>query len=166
MREGATPFGPARTIDTAHLTVTAAISDDKVAPGKRLTMLFDVTPRRGMHIYAPGKHSYQVIRVAMRQEPWLSVHEMHYPASEIFYFAPLDERVEVFMKPFRLTQDVTVLATPEVQKLLADKTELTIAGTLEYQACDEKLCYAPQSVPFEWTLPLSQLDRKPSGGGR
>ena len=41
------------------------------------------------------------------------------PPSEIYHFKPLDERVEVYQKPFRLVQDVTILATPEAQKLLA-----------------------------------------------
>jgi hypothetical protein len=63
------------------------------------------------------------------------------------------------MKPFRLVQDITILATPEVQKLLANQQSVTISGRIEYQACDEKLCYAPQSLPVKWTVPLKPLAR-------
>jgi hypothetical protein len=158
VRQGMTPFGPTSTIDTQHLTVVAGISDGTTAPGERHTLAFDVTPKPRMHVYAPGKHTYQVVRVSLDPQPWLRAGPTRYPASEIYHFAPLDERVEVYLKPFRLERDVTILATPEVRKQLANQTSLTIAGRLEYQACDDKLCYAPQSVPVQWKLELKQLE--------
>ena len=56
-------------------------------------------------------------------------------------------------------QDLTILATPEVQKLLAGQTSLTIRGTLDYQACDDKVCYAPASIPLSFTFDLTPLLR-------
>ena len=155
--------GPLATIDTPHLTLVTGASDEKVSPGSRLSLTFDVTPRRGIHVYAPGKHTYQVVRVTLDAQPWLRVPATTYPKSEIYYFEPLDERVEVYQKPFRLLQDVTLLATPEAQKLLAGQTSVTLTGKLEYQACDDKVCYAPRSVPVKWTFPLQPPDRKPAG---
>jgi hypothetical protein len=159
VRQGATPFGPAVTAETPHLLLTAGMSDGEAAPGKRLSIAIDVEPRRGMHVYAPGKHTYQVISVAIDQQPWLKVMAAQYPSSEIYHFKPLDERVNVYMKPFRIVQDVTILATPEVQKLLAREKTVTISGRVLYQACDEKLCYSPESVPVKWTLPIDPLIR-------
>ena len=92
-------------------------------------------------------------------QPWLKTHPLTYPASEIYYFAPLDERVETYQQPFTLVQDLTILATPEAQKLLAGQTSLTIRGTLDYQACDDKVCYAPTSVPLTFTFDLTPLVR-------
>ena len=54
---------------------------------------------------------------------------------------------------------LTVLATPEVQKQLAGQMTVTIAGQLEYQACDDKVCYAPTTVPLNFTLDLTPLLR-------
>ena len=84
-----------------------------------------MTPRAGMHVYAPGKHTYQVIRVSIAPQPWLKVQPTRYPPPELYHFMPLDEQVEVYKKPFRLVQDLTILATPEVQKLLAGRTSST-----------------------------------------
>ena len=53
-----------------HLTVHTSISDTVVTPGKKLSMAFDVTPKRSMHVYAPGKHDYQVITVKVDPQPW------------------------------------------------------------------------------------------------
>jgi DsbC/DsbD-like thiol-disulfide interchange protein len=149
------------TAETPHLSVTAAVSDDGVAPGGRVSLVFDITPRPGMHVYAPGKHSYQVVRIAIDPQSWLRVHPTTYPASDIYHFKPLDERVEVYQRPFRLVQDVTVSATPEAQKRLASQSSVAITGRLEYQACDDRLCYSPQSVPVNWTLAVRPLDRRP-----
>lgn len=160
VRRGSAGSGPVVTAETAHLVMNAAVSDERVAPGERVSLVFDITPRRGIHVYAPGKHSYQVVRFVPDASPWLRTHAPTYPPSEIYVFKPLDERVEVFMKPFRLVQDVTVVATPEAQKQLAAQTSLVISGRLEYQACDDKLCYSPQSIPVSWTLGLKPLDRK------
>jgi hypothetical protein len=158
---GVTPFGPATTVETPHLTMTAAISDEVVAPGERVSLVFDISPKPGMHVYAPGGHSYRIVRVSLDPQPWLRAHEVRYPVSEIYHFKPLDERVEVYQKPFRLVQEVTILAT--AQKLVAAQSELTITGRVEYQACDDTLCYTPQGVPVRWVLPLKSLDRRPPG---
>ena len=151
--------------DTMHLTVQTSISDTAVAPGKRVSIVFDVIPKSHMHVYAPGKHSYQVISVKLDPQPWLKVAPAVYPPSEIFHFKELNERVETYSKPFRLVQDVTILATQDVQKQLAGMSSITVSGQLEYQACDDKVCYAPTRVPVSFGLTLRELDRKPAGGG-
>lgn len=160
VRQGLTPFGSATTIETAHLKLTAAASDERVAPGSRVSLVFQVEPGRGMHVYAPGKHTYQVVGASIDPQPWLRVQPMRYPASEIYFFAPLNERVEVYQKPFTLVQDVTILATKDVEQQLAGQTSVTIKGRFEYQACDDKLCYTPQTVPVSWRLGLAALERK------
>ena len=149
---GANPFGPATRTDTMHLTVGASVSDT------------DVAPKKDMHVYAPGKHDYQVIAVVVAPQPWLKVQPATYPPSEIHDFKELNEKVEVYSKPFTLVQDVTILATADIQKLLAGMPTVTLSGNLEYQACDERVCYAPKKVPFSFTLTMKALDRKPTGG--
>ena len=66
----------------------------------------------------------------------------------------------MFQRPFRIVQDVTIDASAQGQAALRDKTSLTIKGVLNYQACDDKVCFTPQSVPLTWTVALRQLDRE------
>lgn len=156
-RAGSPGQGPLVAAQSAHLAVQAMVSDGVVSPGNRITIRFDITPARGMHVYAPGKHDYQVIRFQLAPESWLTAQPMVYAPSEIYHFAPLDERVETYQKPFTLSQDVTILATPEAQKALAGRTSIAIAGRLEYQACDDRVCYAPASLPFTFPLAVAPL---------
>jgi len=155
----ASPAGPVRA-DTMHLTVLSSISDPAIVPGKSVSIAFDVTPKRLMHVYAPGKHDYQVIGVKLEPRPWMRVQPTKYPPSEIYHFKELDEKVETYGKPFKLVQDVTILATPEAQKLLAASPTVKISGRLEYQACDDQVCYAPTRVPVSFTLTVKELDQK------
>ena len=146
---------------TMHLTMTGSISDTVAAPGERLSVIVNVTPKPGMHLYAPGKHDYQVVQLTLDPQPWLRPQATVYPPSEIYHFKPLNERVEVFMKPFRLRRDLTLLATPEAQKLLGALTSVTITGALEYQACDDKVCFNPTRVPISFAVSLKGLERRP-----
>ena len=138
--------------DTMHLTLHTSISDTVVAPGKKLSVAFDITPKRLMHVYAPGKHDYQVITVKVDPQPWLKIEPTTYPPSEIYHFKELDEKVETYGKPFKLVLELTVLDTAAAKKALASGAPLKVSGRLEYQACDDKVCYAPTRIPVSFAL--------------
>lgn len=148
------PFASQPPRQTAHLSLDASASPLAVAPGGAVTISFDVTPKPAIHVYAPGKHDYQVVSLDVTPQPWLKAAATKYPASEIYDFKPLNEKVEVYSKAFRLTREVTILATPEAKQALAGQTSVTIAATLAYQACDDAVCYKPAKVPVSFTVSL------------
>jgi len=154
----ASPAGAVRA-DTMHLTLVSSISEAEVTAGKSLSISYNVTPKKLMHVYAPGKHDYQVIGVKIDPQPWLRVQATKYPPSEIYHFKELDEKVETYGKPFTLVQNIAILATPEAKKLLAASPTVTISGRLEYQACDDRVCYAPTKVPVSFTLNVKEMQR-------
>lgn len=137
--------------DTMHLTVHSSISDTAVTPGKPVSLAFEITPKRNMHVYAPGKHDYQVITIKVDPQPWLKVQPPKYPPSEIYHFKELDERVETYGKPFKLVQEISILDTPAAKKALA-AGPVKVSARLEYQACDDKVCYAPTRIPVSFAL--------------
>ena len=144
-------------LSTPHLDATAFPSDGEVAVGNRFTIALDVTPKPGMHVYAPGAAAYRVITLSIAEQPAIRVLPIQYPPSEVYTFRPLNERVAVYQKPFRLLQELVVEGTPAAQAALRGQTTLMIAGTLDYQACDDKVCYNPISLPVSWQLPLRPL---------
>lgn len=148
----------ANRIATDHLEATTYASDEIVAPGSLFSLVFDVVPHRGIHVYAPGAASYRVVALKLDPNPVLITRPMQYPPSEIYFFKPLNERVPVFKAPFRLTQDLALSTSRETRAALAGTDSLTISGVLEYQACDDKVCFLPNSVPVTYTVKLRQLD--------
>jgi hypothetical protein len=148
----------AQRISTDHLVITTYVSDQVVAPGTLFSIVADITPRPGMHVYAPGTHSYKVVALRLDAQPLLLARPLRYPASDIYVFKPLNERVEVFQKPFRLVQDVALNGSAEARKALASVETFSITGALEYQACDDSVCFLSKSVPVTYTVKVRQLD--------
>lgn len=142
-----------------HIRVRTSATDTIAAPGHRLTLLLDVTPGSKIHVYAPGQTGYIPIALTLDTSPDYKVMTATYPAATTFVFAPLKETVHVFDKPFRLTQDVTLTLTPSLRQRATNKETLTIAGHLEYQACDDKVCFRPETLALQWPIALTPIER-------
>jgi len=111
-------------------------------------------------VYAPGVTGYKPIALSVEAQPGLVTRGAQYPKSEDYHFKPLNEHVQVYQRPFRIVQDVLIDPSPQAQAVLKDVSSITIKGVLSYQACDDKLCFTPQSVPLTWTVSLRPLDRE------
>ena len=144
-------------IGGTHLDVISYPSDPAVAAGNRFAVAAHIEPHTGVHVYAPGASGYRVIALTLTPQPFVRVLPPAYPRSEIYFFKPLNERVPVFQKPFTLVQELVLEGTPDAQAAFKGKESLTLAGTLDYQACDDKICFNPVSVPLTWTIGLKAL---------
>jgi peroxiredoxin len=144
-------------VSTRHLELTAYPSDATIAPGNRFAVVLDIVPRRGMHVYAPGASGYRIVSVRIADQPFLRALPPAYPRSEIYHFKPLDERVPVYQKPFTLVQEMVLEGSVKAQAAFKGRDSVTIHATVEYQACDDRICYDPVSLPLSWTLGLRPL---------
>lgn len=145
-------------IATDHVQITTYVTDEVVAPGSLFSIVFDIAPRQRMHVYAPGAEGYKIVSVTLDPNPLLVTRPLQYPSSEIYVFEPIGERVPVFQKPFTLTQAMAVSTAPEHRAALTKAGSVTITGTLNYQACDDRVCFTPRSVPVSYSVKLRQLD--------
>ena len=150
---------PAQKLSTPHLEITSLATDQVATPGTHFSLVLDITPAARMHVYAPGVSGYKPISLTIRSRAGLVVRSAAFPTPEDYFFEPLNEHVAVYQKPFRIVQDVMIDPSPAGMAALKDESSLTIAATLDYQACDDKLCFIPQSVPLSWTVSLRPLDR-------
>lgn len=140
-----------------HLDLTAYPSDTSVAAGNRFSLAVNIEPHAGVHVYAPGAAGYRVIGVTIKPQPYIRALPATYPRSDIYFFKPLNERVPVFQKPFTLVQELVLEGSPAAQAAFRGKDSLTVEGSLDYQACDDKVCFNPVSVPLTWTMSLKAL---------
>jgi thiol:disulfide interchange protein DsbD len=128
----------------SHAAIVASPADVNATAGGKLALFVDVTPKPNIHVYAPGAEFYIPITVKLNASPEIKPGKLVYPKSEVITL--LDEKVAVFQKPFRLTQDVTV------DKAAKSGSKITVSGTVDYQSCDDKVCYPPESAPVTWTV--------------
>jgi DsbC/DsbD-like thiol-disulfide interchange protein len=127
-----------------HATISASPADIAGPAGGRVVLFVDVTPKTGIHVYAPGSKDYIPITLKLTSPADLKTGKLTYPKAEMMTFA--DERVPVFQKPFRLTQEVTL------GKSAKSGSTVNVAGTVNLQACDDKVCYPPENVPISWNV--------------
>jgi thioredoxin:protein disulfide reductase len=128
-----------------HATITPSPAEVIGKAGERLSLFVDVQPKPGIHVYAPGSGEFYIpITVKVNPQAQLKAGKLAYPKSETMIFA--DEKVAVFEKLFRLTQEVTL------DKSLKPGATVVVAGTVNYQACDDKVCFPPESAPVSWTV--------------
>ena len=127
-----------------HAAILASPAEVNGKAGARLVLFVDVTPKPGIHVYAPGSKDYIAITVKLNPQEQIKPGKVAYPKAEVMTFA--DEKVPVFQKPFRLTQDVTI------DKSAQPGTTVMVDGTVSYQACTDKVCFAPESAPVVWTI--------------
>jgi DsbC/DsbD-like thiol-disulfide interchange protein len=109
----------------------------------RLTLAVDVTPKRGMRVYAPGNTGYAAVTFTIDAPVGATLGDVSHPKPERYVFVPLSEQVFVYSTAFRLTREM---------KVGAGDVRGVLRGSLEYQACDDKVCYRPQTLSLTWRL--------------
>lgn len=158
--EEARPGLGARAV-TDHLEVTGYVAEELVRPGSPFTVVLEVVPRPGIHVYAPEAKGYKVVALNLVPHALVVSRPTVYPASEIYFFKPLNERVPVYQKPFRLTRRLAITSAPEHRSAVSRLRTLTVRASLDYQACDDRVCFIPASVPMSLTVKVG-----PVGAGR
>lgn len=149
---------PATRTSPPHLEITSYLTDQIAAPGTHFSIVLDIVPGDRVHVYAPGVTGYKPIGLTVTPQPGLVVRSPRFPEPVDYYFQPLDEHVMVYDKPFRIVQDVTIDPSRDAAAVLKGLKSMTINATLNYQACDDKVCFNPQSVPLSWAVGLRPLD--------
>ncbi len=144
-RQGDAPAAPSsfRPSPTGRRLVDA-VPGVTARPRGGYDLWLDVTPKPGMHVYAPGATGYLVVSLSTTMPDGATAAPPVYPPGEPYFFEPLRETVLVYEGPFRVSQAVTASG---------DLAGATVTGTLSYQACDDRLCYAPQREAVTWVLP-------------
>ena len=135
---------------TCHSTndrSAASSSAPVLAPGGKVTLAADVTPKPRMHVYSPEQHDYIPVSLQITAPPGVTAGRPVFPKGESFVFAPTKETQIVFSKPFRI--DVPLTASRALQP-----GPIEITGVLQYQACDDEVCYVPRKVEVRWALNL------------
>jgi hypothetical protein len=149
-----------QTVEAPHLQLALEQSDLTGVPGTRVTVVAEVRLPPDVHVYAPGTQGYKPVKLVLDASPQIELKPAIYPASQTLYLPAIKEKVPVFEGTFRISQDVKVSSSAGFWGSIGDEGKvLTIAGKLEYQACDKTMCFVPTSVPVKWEVKVFPLDR-------
>lgn len=143
---------------TKHLTVATSGPADAVAPGARVPLVVEITPKPNVHVYAPGQKDFIPVSLTLAATDGLRPEAAQFPVAEKLDLKDLGETHLVYSKPFRIVQDVTIAKSRTSLNHSGTRgASLAVKGTLKYQACDNTICYAPVSVPVTWTIALQDV---------
>ena len=127
-------------------SVAAQASAATVAPGASVTLWADVTPHPSMHVYAEGAVEFTPVAVKLTPHASVSFGKASYPKPALVAVPGTAEKVPAYSQPFRIAVPVTVKPTAK------SGDTLTLGGAVNYQACDDRLCYPGAVAPVRWTL--------------
>jgi hypothetical protein len=151
VREFAASGGTRVELATDHLKLRAYPAQDSASRGNRVTIVveLDLPPR--MHVYAPGVKGYRPLTVDIDSDPMLLGYETDFPEPETLHLEAIRETVPVYQGKVRILKDVSL--SPRLRE-----ESVRIPLTFSYQACDDKVCYAPMKLPIAIDLKLVPHD--------
>jgi hypothetical protein len=110
--------------------------------GSRIELVVRVTPTPRIHVYAPGEKRYKPVLLTIEGIDGIRPGKPIFPEPTWGTFE--GERVRIYAGAFDIRQPIDVLAPSGAR--------VDVRGTLEYQACDDLMCYLPVKVPLRWNL--------------
>ncbi len=153
-----------RSVSHEHVLIHTGAVQPAVHPGNRFTLFVDVTPLHGAHIYgATVGGGYQALDVSIDVLPYLTVHPIRYPDAATLRLPWTDEVLTGYERPARVAIDVSLGTRQEMAGVLEAGQGLLITGSVRLQACDDRMCWAPEVIPVAWHLDLvtPDLERAP-----
>ena len=145
-------LGSTPVADNPQLALRSSASSTAVAPGDRVSLALDVDLRKGMHIYAPGTNGYIVVDWQVPQTKAVTAAGARYPPAKIIRLPAINESVPAYEDKLRITREIVVGAEKDLTEAAGSERMLTVEGTFVYQACDDKKCYVPKSIPLKWNF--------------
>jgi hypothetical protein len=156
--ERAAPAG--EPINRPRIRVTPTASATVVRGGQRVRLQVEAMLGRGLHAYAPGAPTEFIpVSWTLTAAPSYKAAEAAWPVAEWTKLYGVDEKVPNYTGVFRVAREVT-LASQQVLTKEVPAGELTITGAFRYQACDDRVCYPPETVPVTWKLIIEGHDRE------
>jgi thiol:disulfide interchange protein len=121
-----------------------------VAAGSTTRVALTVKLPEGLHVQSDAPRDPSLIPTVLTVEApaGVTVRNLIYPNPTDFDQAGAPQPLAVFEHEFVTGAELAVAED-------ARPGDLVIPGRLRYQACDDKLCFAPQTATFEWKVRIA-----------
>jgi len=157
---GAVADAAGGSVETDHLRLTTTASMGVARPGHHIVLSLDLDLKPNMHVYAPGVQGYIPIDWKLEESPAAKAQAFQYPASRMLHLKAIGETVPVYRGRVRITREIIFGQEDAVKPLVTFAGDLVLKGSFRYQACDNRKCYLPETVPLEWRFHFEGLDRE------
>jgi peroxiredoxin len=153
--------------------VTATAATTTAGLGNRLTVGVEIVMPPGFHVYSPDAGGeYRRLSWQMKPSQCWAAGETTYPEAQRTKFPFAEEKLPVYQGTLRLGRELIVQPAiraddPSVYDLfrktcLDTQSQVGASGVLELQACDDRQCFPPKSIPLTWKFKFIAPDRQRS----
>lgn len=129
-----------------HATVAATSSSTSAAPGSTVTLYADVTPNPSIHIYAEGAKDFTPVSLVLTPNAAVNAGKAKFPKPDVASAPGAIDAVPAYKQPFRIAIPLTIKSSSKAGDVVS------IAGAVNYQACDDRLCYPVTAAPVTWKI--------------
>jgi hypothetical protein len=147
------------SVTREHVRVNATATQSAVHPGNRFTLFVEIVPADGVHVYGPDVGGgYQGLDVSIAPLPYLTAYAAAYPVARVLHLPWTTETLTGYQGSVRVAVDVALGTRQEMAAVLEAGQGLRIGGSVRLQACNNRECWAPETIPVEWHLDLIAPD--------
>jgi DsbC/DsbD-like thiol-disulfide interchange protein len=127
--------------------LTPVVQQQAIQPGQTVTVELGVELPEDIHVQSDNPRDPYVIPTVLTftLPEGVTLEEITYPASTDFLLEGWEEPLAVFDHEF--TIEVRLVLDADVPP-----GEMVLPGSLLYQACDDKVCFAPTTAAVEWRI--------------
>jgi thiol:disulfide interchange protein len=127
--------------------LTPLVESDGVRAGDVVRLALKVALPDGFHVQSNKPRDPLLIptELAIEAPAGTEIEELVFPEAQDFKQEGLPEPLLVFEREFVIGVRLRLPAG-------ASGGEMTVPARLRYQACDDKMCYAPSNAQAQWTL--------------
>ena len=131
-------------------TLEPILEHQAAAPGSTLRAALRVTLAEGLHANSnkPNDPNLIPLLLTISPPPGVTVEEIVYPEATDLTQQGSDRPLRVFEREFVI--GVVMKLAPGIAE-----GPVSIPSRLQYQACDDKMCYRPLRIPSVWALTVA-----------
>ena len=135
--------------------LTPAVAQQAIQPGRTVTIELRVELPENIHVQSDEPRDPFVIPtlLSFTLPEGVTVEEITYPASTDFLLVGWEEPLAVFEHEFMI--EVRLALDADVSP-----GEMVVPGSLLYQACDDRVCFAPATAAVEWHVDVEPAEHQ------
>jgi hypothetical protein len=140
----------------AETTWHVYLDGDRLAASVLNDLVARIEVPGGRHLYAdPAPAGNVPVALILDEDPQIVTRDVVKPESESLTLGGTGEVIRVYEGAVELRLPVTVNADLGVAE--TEAREITLAGELQWQSCDDQVCDLPRRERFKLTIPLASI---------
>jgi hypothetical protein len=158
-------------LDAGRIHLESTASDTAAGLGSRLTIGAELRIPPGWHVYGPQVGGdYRGIAWRMDSSECSMIGDVEYPEPRWAQPAFADAKLPLYEGTIRLMRELVIsprinVANPVVYEqfrssCLDSDSRFRASGSLDFQACNDRECLPPHSVPLKWSFAFTPPDRE------